>query len=189
MTAPTRPDFATSPIEGVDFTQTYLISTSTPEYPAAPFSAGQIVLGTDGTEYMFAKSVVGNKAYECAAIDVTEALAVPATIALANAQQKLGWPQVAIPAGAFGWYALRGQGIGVLAKKGSLPFGVVGAAGNINDKLYVSSTSPGVLTTLSVRTSALVLGVTLTTSVTSAMTGANPSAVVVAVATWPRSPQ
>ncbi len=178
MTAPSAPNFSISATEGVDFTQTYTVSSSTPELPGPPFSVGQHVLGTNGTEYMFVKASTAIAQWQAVSIDTTEAAAVPLTIALANAGAEIGWAQVAIAAAAYGWVAIRGQQIGVLAKRASLA-GV---------KLYVSSTSPGTLTSTSVRTSALVQGVTLTTSCTSAMltTVNSVSGPVVATATWPR---
>lgn len=188
MTAPTSPDYALTPTEGIDFTQTYTISASTPEYPNAPFLPGMHVLGTDGTEYMFVKASTAIVQWAAVAIDTTQAAAVPATWTLVNEQTELGWAQVAIAAGSYGWVALRGNGIGVLAKKGSLAATTLGPAANPNGKLYISSTSPGVLTTTSVRTSALVSGIVLTTSCTSAMltTVNSVSGPVVANASWPR---
>ncbi len=178
MTAPATPNFSIIGLEGVDLTQSYAISSSTPEFPNAPFAVGTHAIGSNGSEYMFVKASTAIARWQAVSIDTTEAAAVPLTIALANSGSEIGFAQVAIAALSYGWVALRGQQIGVLAKKASL------AA----VKLYVSSTSPGTLTSTSVRTSALVQGVTLTTSCTSAMLSpvVAVSAVVVATATWPR---
>lgn len=179
MTAPRTPDFAIIGLEGVDFTQTYAVNvTTTPELPNAPFLPGTHAVGSDGSEYTFVKASVAIAQWQAVSVDTTAAAVVPLTIALANSGSEIGWAQVAIPALSFAWVAIRGQSIGVLAKKSSL------AA----VKLYVSSTSPGTLTSTSVRTSALVQGVVLTTSCTSAMLTSVTavSGPVVALATWPR---
>jgi len=183
MAAPTLPNKNITPSEGISYTTTYTVSATTPEYPAAPFPVGMHSLGENGSEYVFVKASVALAQYQCVAINPTMLAAVPATITLVNEQQPLGWPQVAIAASDFGWVCIRGENFGVLAKKGSLPFNVSGPAANPNNKLYISGTSPGVLTTTSVRTSALVTGITLTTSSTSITPN---SSVVVAIATWPR---
>ncbi len=180
MTAPSVPNVNTQPTEGIDFAQTYTVSSTEPAYPAAPFVVGTHALGSNASEYIFVKALTALRRWGVVAIDLTAGAAVPATKALVNAQAQLGFAQTAIAALDFGWVALRGENLGVLAKKGAL-------AGR---KCYLSSTSPGVLTTSqasSTVTSAYVSGTVLTTSCTSAMTGANPSAVIVAVATWPRS--
>lgn len=178
MVAPVSANFAISPEEGIDFGATYTISTSTPEYPAAPFLQGMHWLGTNGSEYVFAKT--GTNAvpqYAACAMDVLYGAVVVATAASITAQLQIGFPQASggVPGLSFGWFAIRGEQIGVLARKGSL------AA----SKLYVSAVSAGVLTSLSVRTSALLTGIVLNTSSTSVSSAA--SAVVVANATWPRS--
>lgn len=177
MTAPTVANINISTIEGVDYAQTYTVSSSTPEYPNAPFPVGTHSLGSNGSEYIFVKASTAIRRWQAVAIDLTAAAAVPATKALANAQTQIGFAQAAIAASDYGWVAIRGENIGVLARKGSLA----------NVKLYVSNNSPGALSSTSVITSAYVSGIVLTTSCTSAMTGANSSAVVVAVATWPRT--
>lgn len=180
MTAPTTANFNITNAEGIDYGVTYTVSTSTPEYPAAPFTVGTHSLGSNGSEFIFVKALTAIRRWAVVAIDLTGAASVVATKALVQSQQQLGFAQVAIAALDFGWVAIRGQNLGVLVKKGAL-------AGR---KCYMSTTSPGVLTTSqasSTVTSAYVSGTVLTTSCTSAMTGANPSAVVVAVATYPRA--
>jgi hypothetical protein len=178
MAAPASANFAISPEEGVDFGATYTISTSTPEYPAAPFAAGTHWLGSNGSEYVFAQtSTTAVPQYSACALDKSYIAAVVATGTSVTNQLQIGFPQASngVPASSYGWFAIRGEQIGVLARKGSLA----------NLKLYVSSVSAGVLTSLSVRTSSLVTGITLTTSSTS-LTAAT-SSVTVANATWPRS--
>lgn len=178
MAVPSPANTPREQLSGIDFTQTYAISTSTPEIPAAPFNVGEIAKGENGSEYMFVKASTAISAYQVVAIDKTLAAAVPATVALvAQQQSRIGFAQVAIAAGSYGWVAIRGSNIGVLSKKGSLA----------NANLYISSTSPGSATSTSVRTSALLAGVILTTSATSVSGYSTNGSPVVAVASWPRA--
>lgn len=177
MAAPTSSQvkYATSPLTGVNFTQTYApASTSNPYSYAqtpAPFDVGQIVYGQDGSEWMFVLAGEDLVQYVTASID-TNGSATVMTLAKNRALTKVGWPQVAISNGYYGWVCLRGQAIGVLARLSSLA-GV---------PCYISNVSAGRLTTTSVRNTSggTILGVVLTTSVT-----ASPSGATVANATWP----
>jgi len=188
MTAPTTPDFSILSLEGVDFTAVYSVASTTPELPGPPFAVGTHAIGTDSSEYLFVKASTAIAQWQAVSIDVLESAVVPLTGSLVAAETQVGFAQVAIPAAQYGWVALRGQGIGVLAKKGSLSSLVSGPTANSQGKLYVSGTSPGTLTTTSVKTSFLVTGIVLTTSCTSAMltTVNSVSGPVVATATWPR---
>jgi hypothetical protein len=193
MTAPTSVNYSISPLEGIDYTAVYAVSSSTPELPAAPFLPGTHSLGTNGSEYVFIKASTALAKWQAVSVDLTEAAAVPLTIALNITQPVIGIVQgTAVAAASYGWVAIRGNNIAVLAKKGSLAPNNTSV--NPLGKLYVSSTSPGTLTTTSVRTSAYVAGIVLTTSSTSGMavvasgTVANSiSAPVVATATWIRA--
>lgn len=179
MAAPTAPDFVTSPQEGVNFTQTYLAydataaisSTNDPSYPGAPFAVGTHMLGSDNTEYVFVKASADLAQYAAVGIDAA-GLATILTFAQVVAGKEYGWPQVAIASGYYGWVAIRGLGIGVLARTSSLA----------NVPCYISSVSAGRITTTSVRTTSggRLTNVVLTTSVT-----ATPSGATVANAAWP----
>jgi hypothetical protein len=177
--APTSADTVITPQEGVNFTQTYTAydataatsATNNPDYPAPPFRPGTHMMGSDNTEYVFVKATTALEQYVCAAID-KDGNSIPLTLAGLQAGTEYGWPQVAIAAGAYGWVAIRGLGIGVLARLSSLA----------SQPCYISGISAGRITTTSVRTTSggRLTNVVLTTSVTS-----TPSGATVANAAWP----
>jgi hypothetical protein len=170
--------------EGVDFTATYtpydqtaaVSSTNSPDNPGPPFALGTHVIGSSGTEYLFVKAGSAIAQYQWVGITPTTWSAAPGTLTMAVQQSvDVGFAQTAIASGAYGWVAIRGENIKVLAKKGSLA----------NVKLY-PSTSNGTLSSTSVHTSGPVLGTILTQSCTSGITGANPSGPTQFYASWPR---
>lgn len=179
MAAPTAPDFSIAPLEGINFALTYtaydqtaaVSATNSPDNPGPPFAVGTHAHGTDGTEYMFVKATTAVEAYSAVAISTISG-AVPLTLALLRALTDYGFAQVAIAASSYGWVAIRGQGIGVLARIGSLA-GV---------PVYISSVSAGRVTTTSVRNTSggTLVNVVLTTSSTT-----TPSGATVANAPWP----
>lgn len=179
MAAPTGPDFNTQNMEGVNFSLTYTAydqtaatsSTNTPDNPGPPFQVGTHAFGTDGTEYVFVKATTAVEQYSAVAISTTSQV-VPLTLALLRQLTDYGFAQVAIAAGAYGWVAIRGQGIGVLARIGSLA----------NVPVYISNVSAGRVTTTSVRNTSggTLVNVVLTTSSTT-----TPSGATVANAPWP----
>ena len=177
--APTAGDFAISNIEGVNFSTTYTTydqtaatsATNSPDNPGPPYQVGTHALGTDGTEYIFCKASAAIVAYAAVSID-KDSNAATLTLAALRALNDYGWPQVAIASGAYGWVAVRGKGIGVLARLSSLP----------NVPCYISNVSAGRITTTSVRSTSggTMLNVVLTTCVTT-----SPSGATVANASWP----
>lgn len=175
MAAPSAAKTNVSNTLGINFAQTYApASTDNPYSYAqtpAPFEVGQVAYGTDGSEWIFVLAGEALVQYVTASIDL-DGNATVMTLAKNRALTKVGWPQVAIANGYYGWVCLRGQSIGVLARLSSLA-GV---------PCYISNVSAGRLTTTSVRNTSggTILGVVLTTSVT-----ASPSGATVANATWP----
>ena len=179
MAAPTAPDFSIQSLEGINFTLTYtaydqtaaISSTNSPDNPGPPFAVGTHAFGTDGTEYIFVKATSAVEQYSAVAISTTSGV-VPLTLALLRTLTDYGFAQVAIALNAYGWVAIRGQGIGVLARIGSLA-GV---------PCYISNISAGRITTTSVRNTSggTLMNVVLTTSSTT-----SPSGATVANAPWP----
>ncbi len=179
MAAPTGPDFNIANTEGINFSLTYtaydqtaaISSTNSPDNPGPPFQVGTHANGTDGTEYTFVKATTAVAQYCAVAISTTSQV-VPLTLAAVQQLTDYGFAQVAIAASAYGWVAIRGQGIGVLARLSSLA----------NVPVYISSVSPGRVTTTSVRNTSggCLVNVVLTTSSTS-----TPSGATVANASWP----
>jgi hypothetical protein len=179
MAAPTGTDFNISSIEGINFSTTYttydqtaaVSSTNSPDNPGLPFALGTHAFGTDGTEYLFVKASAAVVQYAAVSID-KDSNVTTLTLALLRALTDYGFAQVAIASGAYGWVALRGKSIGVLARLSSLP----------NVPLYISNVSPGRVSSTSVRSTSggTLLNVVLTTCGT-----ATPSGAVVANASWP----
>lgn len=179
MAAPTAPDTVITPTEGINFSTTYTpydqtavsSSTNSPDNPGPPFTVGTHAFGTDNSEYVFVKASAAITQYSVVAIDANSNVTT-LTLALLQAGTDYGFAQVAIASGAYGWVAIRGQGIGVLAKIGSL-------AGK---PVYISSLSAGRVTTTSVRNTSggALTNVVLTTSSTT-----TPSGATVANASWP----
>lgn len=179
MAAPTVKPFNTLNTEGIDFTQTYtpyvqssaVSSTNSPDNLGPMFTVGTHVLGSNGTEYVFCQASAAITQYQAVSISTTFQ-ATGLTLATLRQLTDYGFAQVAVAANAYFWCAIRGQGLGVLARQGSLA----------NVPVYISNVSAGVVTTTSVRNTSggTLLNVVLTTSSTS-----SPSGVVVVNATWP----
>lgn len=179
MTAPTTTNFGIEPLEGIDFNTTYTAYDSTaaqsttndPSYPAPPFTVGSHGLGNNGTEYVFVKAAEAITQYAAVYIDKSFN-AGHLTLAKVRALSEYGFAQVAIASGTYGWVAIRGSNLGVLARLSSLA----------NVPVYISNVSAGRVTTTSVRNTSggTLVNVVLTTSSTT-----SPSGAVVAVAPWP----
>ncbi len=174
MAAPTTPDYCTSPLLGCNFSTTYAPTATTNPYTLTetiPVAVGQHAFGTDNTEYVFVLAGAAIPAYAVVAIDENSTATV-ATLAKIQQLSPYGFAQVAIANGYYGWVAIRGEGIGVLARVGSLA----------NVPCYISNVSAGRVTTTSVRNTSggTLVNLVLTTSGT-----ATPSGAVVAKASWP----
>lgn len=166
---------------GFNFTQTYLppydqtaaiSATNDPSNPALPCAVGTHALGTGNTEYVFCLATAGLTAGNWVGIVPVTFSAVAGTLAMAVAQShQFGIAQTTIAAGSYGWIAIRGANLQILAKLGSLA----------NVKVY-PSTSAGRVSSTSVHTSGPLTGITLTQSSTSARLAGG----VTCHATWPR---
>lgn len=166
---------------GVNLTQTYLppydqtaaiSATNDPSNPPLPFTIGTHMLGSNNTEYVFCLASAALARSQWVGIAPLTFIATVGTLAMAVAQShQLGVAQTAIAAGSYGWIAIRGSQLQVLAKLGSLA----------NAKLY-PSTSAGRVSSTSIHTSGPLTGITLTQSSTSARLTTGTTC----HATWPR---
>lgn len=95
--------FATSGIVGAAFDQTHA---------TAQFAIGTTALGSDGTEYMYVLAGSAITQYYCVGIDENFSAAHLSNTTGAGAH-KVGFPQVAIASGEYGWVATRGSNINV----------------------------------------------------------------------------
>lgn len=113
----TPSNFGLTPITGVDPTTFYAVSASlTPETPAPPFSLGQVVLGSNGAEYVFVQAstsialgdfIAINNVFQANSLTNTNVVQTSgARIAMASATVRQSI--TSIPAGAFFWAVTRG---------------------------------------------------------------------------------
>jgi hypothetical protein len=186
--APTAANFSTLPTDGIDFTQVYTINTSSsgganyaPEFPAPPFAIGQRVIGSNDSEYVFCQVNTGSIA-QWSAVAIDNLFQVSTlTMALASKKYQFGIAPVAATftntttIATYMWIAVKGSNLAVLTRAASTAFART---------MYVSTTSPGRLTTQSL-TSGIVTGIVLTQSASPAFT-ANSSMATQLFATWPR---
>lgn len=171
ITAASGPNFNIIGKEGIDVSQTYTITSTTPEYPAAPFLTGEHTLGSNDTEWVFVQASAAITQYAAVSIDAFFNV-VPLTTTLANNLYAVGFAQTAIASGAYGWVAIRGQNLSFLSK------GLVAKLA----ALYTSS-SAGILTNTTT-SGAKITGAIVTTSLASTSTIARAG-----LASWPRAVQ
>jgi len=115
----------TTPTEGVNFNATYtaydqtaaISATNLPENPGPPFTVGTTVKGTGESEWIFVKASSAIAAGDACQITSLTALAAPITTTNGLLGNMVGWAQVAIASGAYGWLQRAGacQNITVLA--------------------------------------------------------------------------
>lgn len=165
---------------GFNFTQTYLppydqtaaiSATNDPSNPALPCAIGTHALGTNNTEYVFCKAGAALATNQWVVITPVTFSTVVGTKLLATQQAgQFGIAQTAIASGSFGWVAIRGSALTVLAKLGTLA----------NVKVFASSSNGTVVGSTSFN-SGVLTGITLTQSTTSARLSGTTCH-----ATWPR---
>lgn len=165
---------------GFNFTQTYLppydqtaaiSTTNSPDNPALPCAIGTHALGTNNTEYVFGLAAAAIATNQWVVVTpVTFSIAVGTKLLATQQAGQFGIAQTAIASGSYGWIAIRGAALTVLAKLGTLA----------NVRVYASSSNGRVVGSTSFN-SGVLTGITLTQSTTSArLTGTTCHA------TWPR---
>lgn len=108
--------FPTTPTEGVNFNTTYtaydqtaaITSTNTPDNPGPPFSVGTVIKGLGDSEFVFVKAGATINLGDCCIITSTTQLANPITTTLALLGVEVGFAQVAIANGSYGWLQRNG---------------------------------------------------------------------------------
>lgn len=120
--------------EGVDFTATWIVSATTPEYPGLPFAAGLQVYANNGI-YMFVTASAAITQYQAVGVEPATYTAAPLTKALADIGNIIGAAQVAIASGYSGWVKLSGQATVTLknACLPSVPLYTTASAGMLDD--------------------------------------------------------
>lgn len=155
-----------SPQAGVDFTKTYTISTSTPEYPGLPFVPGTIMQGTNGSSYIFVNAL-SNVLYGRVVIindmtiwqcrQITNALARAAfgqMVGVVAATDIIPSLTAGIAAGSYGWLQIAGYAADIQFNTGSSAFA----------QCYTDAASVLMSTTSAPGTNAAVNGMTLLTA-------------------------
>lgn len=166
----------TTPSEGVNFNLTYtpydqtaaISSTNSPDNPGPPFTAGFVVAGTGGSEWIFVKAGAAIAAGDACQITTLTSIATPITTTNGLLGDRVGWAQVAIASGAYGWLQIAGavQNLTVLAS----------AAPNV--LLYTTATG-GALD------DATTTGVKLISGVIITATNGSATAAVAGTLNWP----
>jgi len=167
----TTPVFSTLNLLGIDlatagYDQPYTVSTSTPEYPAAPLAIGtEIVSSVMGRAVYATASAAITLGNVCTISKAYSATALTNTTAASSFGLQLGVALSTMTTGQYGWFQTEGvsQNISVTAS----------IAANV--QLYTTATA-GVLGAIATGTSYTVNGITTTT--TSASTaGAYPGVI------------
>lgn len=105
--------FVTTPIAGVNFSQAYTQSTSTPEYPGTPFVVGTHLQGTDGSTWVYVMLEAASTCTAGDALIVTtnstwEVKAVTSTLAKGKLGQRMGIAGATGTAGQYLWMQTAG---------------------------------------------------------------------------------
>lgn len=106
----------TTPSSGVNFNTTYtpydqtaaISATNSPDNPGPPFTVGTVMKGTGDSEFVFVKAASAIGIGECCQIAATTQIATPITTTNGLLGSQVGFAQVAIASGAYGWLQRNG---------------------------------------------------------------------------------
>jgi hypothetical protein len=146
-----------TPTEGVNFNATYtaynqaaaISATNSPDNPGPPMGVGTVVKGTGNSEFVFvlAGSAIGLG--DCCLITSATQSAAAITTALATPAEgsQVGFAQVPIANGSYGWLQRSGacQNINVAAVALGAPLGATATPGQLDD--VATPVITGVITT------------------------------------------
>jgi hypothetical protein len=154
-----------TPTEGVNFNATYtaynqalpVTPTNSPDNPGPPMGVGTVVKGNGNSEFVFVQATTTINLGDCCLITpaTQTAAAITTTLATGAEGEQVGFAQVPIASGAFGWLQRSGacQNISV-------------AAGCATDAILYTTASPGVLD--DAVTTGIINGVVITATTTPA---------------------
>jgi hypothetical protein len=150
-----------TPTEGVNFNLTYtaynqaaaISATNSPENPGPPIGVGTVVKGLGDSEFVFVQAAATINLGDCCIIASATQVATPLTTALAatNESYQLGFAQVPIASGAYGWLQRDGacQNISVAAACVQFqPLFATAVAGVLDDAGTVSIAGVTITTTV-----------------------------------------
>lgn len=158
------PLYSTLNTEGVDLSTAFTLSTSTPEYPAAPFLLGTEMLGTQNGRWVYCTAAginaigdvcIISPAFQTSGINTTNdatAFGLP-----------LGVSMAATTTGQYSWYMTNGTTPTVNVLASTAP----------NVQLYTSATSGRLTSALSTGASSTIVGI-VTTTTSAATAGVYP---------------
>lgn len=131
---------------GIDLTATYVISTSTPEYPAAPFAVGTRVTATNGSVWVFVQANGTIAQYNAVWVDPTFALVV--NVGGAGLRPEIGPGQIGfcqasgVASGTYFWCMIAGEPIVNVASAGvTVPLYTLDTAGALSGVTNTASHS------------------------------------------------
>lgn len=161
--------FVTTPSEGFNFNLTYtaydqtaaISSTNSPDNPGPPVGVGTVAKGTGDSEFVFVKAGATINLGDCCIITSTTQLANPITTTLALLGVQVGFAQVAIANGAYGWLQRNGTCANINA-----------AASCVQNVQLAATATAGVLDDAVTTGLKNINGVVITTTVTGAATTA-----------------
>lgn len=105
----TPPNNSTTPTEGIDFTQTYTIVSTTPEYPSTPFPVGLRVNSNNGGQFVFVLAGAAITANQAVGITPVTMSTSALTKAIADSGAEFAVAPVAIASGSYGWVQTKGN--------------------------------------------------------------------------------
>lgn len=137
---------------GIDLSQTYTVSTATPEYPGLPFAVGTRVVATNGSEWIFVTASATIAQYAAVWIDPTFAAVGPVG-GSAGSRPEIG-------AGMVGFCQVAGviSGVSFWAMISGEPTILVSSAG-ITVPLYTNDTAGTLTGTTNTASHSQIMGV------------------------------
>jgi hypothetical protein len=108
--------YAISPLEGANFNATYtaydqtaaVSATNNVDNPGPPFAVGTVAKGSGDSEFVFVKAGATINLGDCCVITSATQIANPITTTLALLGLQVGFAQVPIANGAYGWLQRNG---------------------------------------------------------------------------------
>ena len=167
----TTPIFGIANREGTDLTTSgvFTLSTSTPEYPAPPFTIGTICPTSNEGEAVYATASTAVTQYDaCQITYLYSATPITSTIAATQRGAVVGFALQTMTTGQYGWFQ-----IGGVATIGTV------ATATANGLLYTSATAGKLTSVLATGSTVQIVGVSMmvtstTTNGTAQLAGPTP---------------
>lgn len=166
----------TTPTEGVNFNLTYtpydqtaaISSTNSPDNPGPPFTVGMVVAGQGGSEFIFVKASASIAVGDAVQLTTLTSAATGVTTTNGLLGNRIGFAQVAIASGAYGWVQIAGACQNITVAASCAP----------NVLLYTTATAGTI-------DDATTTGVKLISGVIITATSAGTASTVAGTLSWP----